>query len=91
MSDDVKIVRQDGTPVDDEPKPDDDGYTEYSPLDDVEALAKDIHRGAKKFRDGFLFKVGLIAVTIKAIDVVGKIVMENQRLKATAKKQDNEE
>ena len=87
MSSDVKIIRQDGSPVDDEPKETED--EQYNPLEDVEALAKDIHKGVKKFRDGFLFKVGLIAVAVKVVDVVGKIVMENQRLKA-AKKQDEE-
>lgn len=84
-----KIIKQDGSPVDDETKkaqgPD--------PADDIRAIAKDIYDGVKvfrKLRNSFVVKIGVTAVVIKVIDVVGKIIMENQRLKADSKKQDDE-
>jgi hypothetical protein len=77
-----KIITQQGEPVEDKPEETDE---QYNPAEEFEAIAKDIHKGVKKFRDGFLFKIGLIAVSIKIVDVVGKIVLENQRLKAKQK------
>lgn len=93
----TQIIKQDGSPVDDEPKVDEDEISAQTPVEDLKALAEDVQEGldkatkaAKKFRDGFLFKVGIIAVAIKAIDVAGKIILENQRLKAEAKKADEQ-
>ena len=85
----TKIVTQEGIPVSEKPEDDNEGWERYEGMEAVEEAAKELSKGIKKFRDGFLFKVGLIAVAVKVVDVVGKVVMENQRLKA-AKKQDEE-
>lgn len=78
------IIKQDGSPVDEE-------HVEEEPTpaedlraiaEDVEGAVKELHRGAKKFSDGFLFKIGAIAVAIKVIDVIGKIIIEDRRLKS---------
>lgn len=92
-ADDVKIITQQGEPV---VETSEEGEYYEGPEALVEA-AKELGeqfdkatRGVKKFRDGFLFKVGLIAVTIKVVDVIGKIVMENQRLKAKQTQDDEQ-
>ena len=75
----IKIITQEGSPVDEQ---NEDATPEPTPDDDIRAMAKDIHTGFRKFKNSMLIKIGIIAVTIKVIDVMGKIVMENQRLKA---------
>lgn len=85
----VKIITQQGEPVE-EPE---DAH-EPSPAEDIRAIAEDINEGLKgfrKFRNSIILKVGAVAVALKVIDVVGKIVMENQRLKSEAKKQEDEQ
>lgn len=89
------IIKQDGSPVDDEPKSEEDGEL-YEGVEALTEAAKELGaefekgvKSVKKFRDGFLFKIGVIAVAIKTIDVVGKIIIEDRQLKA--KKQQDEE
>ena len=87
----MKIVTQEGSPVDVkdvEPTPQEDLA---DIIDDVEGAAKKLHKGVKKFSNSVIFKVGLVAVAIKAIDVVGKIILENQRLKSEERRQQDEE
>lgn len=88
----MKIVTQDGHPVEESQE------TAPTPAEDIQAIVEDVegavkefHKGVKKFRNGFLFKIGVIAVTIKAIDVVGKIILENQRLKSEERRQQDDE
>jgi hypothetical protein len=86
----VKIVKQDGSPVDapeEKPTPAEDIQ---AIVEDVEGAVKEFGKGVKKFRNGFLFKIGVIAVTIKVVDVIGKIVLENQRLKSEERRQQDE-
>lgn len=88
----VNIIKQDGTPVDDE-RPEEEPETP-TPMEDLKSIAEDINEGLqgfRKFRNSIIFKVGIVAVAIKVIDVAGKIILENQRLKAEAKKQEDDE
>jgi hypothetical protein len=91
------IIKQDGSPVDDHPEQPDDVETLTEATDHFVDAAKELNeeftkglKSVKKFRDGFLFKVGLIAVAIKAIDVVGKIIIEDRRTKAEERRQQDE-
>lgn len=76
------IITQEGTPVDGKPE---EPAEEYSPEEDIRDIAKDIHKGFRKFRDSTLIKVGIIAVAIKIVGVAGQVIIENQRLKAALK------
>jgi hypothetical protein len=92
----VQTITQDGTPVDDEPDLEgSEGYTDEDAFEDVRAMAedmtKDVLKGFRRFKNGIIFKVGLIAVAVKVVDVVGKIVIENQRLKAAQKNDSDDE
>ena len=82
----VNIIRQDGSPVDGEEKPDEDEFDSPDAfVDAAKELGAEFEKGiksVKRLRDGFLFKIGLVAVAIKAIDVVGKIIIEDRRLKS---------
>ncbi len=92
----VKIIKQDGSPVDDEtaekPREVFDGPEAF------DEIAKEINdginkglKGIRRFRNGIMFKLGLIAVAVKALDVAGKIIIENQRLKAEFKQKNDED
>ena len=61
---------------------------ERAPDEDIRAIAQDIHKGLRQFKNSTLFKIGLIVVSVKVVDVIGRIVIENQRLKTT--QQDDE-
>jgi hypothetical protein len=92
----VKIITQDGSPVDDEPQPGPDeeptlGEEFRGIEEDVRAMAEDVAKGIRRFKNGVLFKIGLIAVSIKVVDVVGRIIIENQRLKAGQKPEEDDE
>jgi hypothetical protein len=75
----MKIITQEGSSVDEQ---NEYATPEPTPDDDIRAMAKDIYTGFRKFKNSMLVKIGIIAVTIKVVDVAGKIIMENQRLKA---------
>lgn len=84
----TKIVTQEGAPVDEMPE---ETSEHYEGADVFEEAAKEITKGVqglRKFRNSIIIKVGLVAVALKAIDVAGKIILENQRLRA--KTQDDE-
>lgn len=86
----TKIITQEGAPVDDKPEGEEDVFSTFEPLEDI---AKEINEGVaglRKFKNSIIVKVGIVAVALKVIDVAGKIIMENQRLKADSKKQDEE-
>ena len=91
----MNIIRQDGSPVDEEPKTDEDEFDSPDAFADAaKELGAEFEKGiksVKKFRDGFLFKIGLIAVAIKAIDVVGKIIIEDRRLKSFERNEQDEQ
>jgi hypothetical protein len=94
----VQTITQDGQPVDDEPNLDDDstfGDDLDDVLEDVRAIAedvtKDVFKGFRRFKNGIILKVGMIAVAVKVVDVIGKIVIENQRLKAAHKNDSDDE
>lgn len=82
----LKVITQEGEPVDENSE---EVQDDYSPEDDIRAMAEDIAKGVRKFKNGVLFKIGVIAVALKVVDVAGKIILENQRLKA--RKQNDEE
>ena len=89
MSETIKIITQEGAPVNDLPEEEDEVLEEIK-----ETLAKEINEGIagfRKFKNSIIIKVGVVAVAIKLLDVAGKIIMENQRLKADSKKQDEEQ
>lgn len=83
------IITQEGTPVDEEPEEYEE-YEEYSPEEDLRNIAKDFTKGFRKFRDGTLFKIGIIAVAIKVVGVAGQIIIEKQRLNAALKDRQQE-
>lgn len=83
----AKIITQYGDPVEG------DTQEEPLPIDDIQALTEGINEsitGFRKIRNSFILRVGAVAVAIKLVDVAGKIIMENQRLKAKPQQQDNE-
>jgi t-SNARE complex subunit (syntaxin) len=80
----AKIITQQGEPVDGRVI---DGESEIPtpPIEDIRAAINDINEGVKgfrKIRNSIILKFGIVLVTIKVVDVAGKIIMENQRLKA---------
>lgn len=88
-----KIITQQGDPV----EAADEKVEEPSPAEDLRAIAEDINeglneglKGLRRFRNSIILKVGAVAVALKVIDVVGKIVMENQRLKAKPRQDDEQ-
>lgn len=77
------IITQQGDPVSETPEPE-----EEEVIDLLDGVAKEINEGIKgfrKFRNGIILKVGVIAVALKVVSVAGQIIIENQRLKATLK------
>lgn len=91
----VQVITQEGKPVGEPPKvePEDvqDDAQEIPGFEaDVRAMAEDMAKGIRRFKNGIILKIGLVAVAIKVVDVVGKIVIENQRLKAAQKPEDDE-
>jgi hypothetical protein len=86
-----QIITQQGTPVDD--KTTEEESETLNPTDDLRAIAEDINDGIKgfrKFRNSIILKIGIVVVAIKTIDVVGKIVLENQRMKAKLRQDDKQ-
>lgn len=80
------IITQEGAPVEEELTDENtDGYEEYSPEEDIRAIAQDALKGFRRFKNSTILKVGIIAVAIKVVGVAGQIIIENQRLKAAAK------
>lgn len=94
----VQTITQDGQPVDNEPNLDDTEFGD-DPLEDVlddvrsmaEDVTKDVLKGFRRFKNGIILKVGMIAVAVKVVDVIGKIVIENQRLKAAQRNDDSDD
>lgn len=75
----MRIVTQEGTPVD-------DSRDEYgSPQEEIRAIAEEVQTGLRKFKNSAIFKIGVIAVALKIVGVAGEIIIENQRLKAALK------
>lgn len=87
----MRIVRQDGTPVNEPPEENVDDSFPRPEDEDIRAMARDLHQGFLRFKNSVLFKVGVIAVVIKTIDVAGKIIVENQRLKAGLRDDEKED
>jgi t-SNARE complex subunit (syntaxin) len=85
-----KIITQQGEPVDDTSS-DKESEIPAPPIEDIRAAIKDINegvRGFRKIRNSIILKFGIVLVTIKVVDVAGKIIMENQRLKAKPQQED---
>lgn len=80
------IITQEGAPIDEEfvEEPE-----EYAPDEELREIARDIHKGLKKFRNNTILKIGAVIVALRIVNVTGAIIIENQRLKAK-QKQDEE-
>jgi hypothetical protein len=83
----VKIITQEGAPVSDIPPEESE---EYAPEEDIRAIAEDIHKGLRRFRNNTILKVGAVIVALRIVNIAGAIIIENQRLKAKQKQQDDE-
>jgi len=82
------IITQEGTPVHEKPE---EEFEEPTPEEDIRAIAEDIHKGLKRFRNNTILKVGAVIVALRIVNVAGAIIIENQRLKAKQKQQDEEQ
>lgn len=85
----AKIITQEGTPVDGCPEENE----EPTLAEDLRALAEDVNEGLvgfRKFRNSAILKIGIVAVAIKVVGVVGQIIIENQRLKAARQERQEE-
>lgn len=78
----MKIVTQEGDPVTDKVDPEEFTVPKITPEDDIREIANDIRKGLKRFRNNTIFKVGLVVVALRVVNVAGAIIIENQRLKA---------
>lgn len=78
----MKIVTQEGEPVTDKVDPEEFTVPSMSPEEDIREIAKDIHKGLKRFRNSAILKVGIVVVALRVVNVAGAIIIENQRLKA---------
>lgn len=81
------IITQEGTPVSREPE---EEFEEPTPEEDIRAMAEDIRKGLKRFRNNTILKVGAVIVALRIVNVAGAIIVENMRLKAKQKPQDDE-
>lgn len=86
----MKIITQDGAPVDEELTPEGDRIGHFEGQEAVEELAKEVHKGLKRFRNNTILKIGAVIVALRIVNVAGAIIIENQRLKAK-QKQDEEQ
>lgn len=82
------IITQEGDPVREQIS---DEETDPTPEDDIRAIAEDIHKGLRRFRNNTILKVGAVIVALRIVNVAGAIIIENQRLKAKQKQQDEEQ
>lgn len=78
----MRIITQEGAPVDEEPE---ESASDPTPEEDIRAIAQDIHKGIRRFKNSTIIKLGIVAVAIKVVGVAGQIIIENQRLKAAHK------
>ena len=83
----MNIVTQEGTPVEDTPVERGEPTSE----EDVRDIIKDIQKGLRRFRNSAIIQFGVVLVALRVVNVAGAIVIENQRLKAKQKKQDEEQ
>uniref|UniRef100_A0AAU7GYX9 Uncharacterized protein n=1 Tax=Streptomyces phage Scarif TaxID=3158858 RepID=A0AAU7GYX9_9CAUD len=85
-----KIITQNGDPVDDKPTEEEpenfESVTEG--LEAVAEAARDISKGVRNWKNSIVLKVCVAAVACKALDVMGKIIIENQRAKREANDED---
>lgn len=80
-----RIITQEGDPIDAPEEP----ATEPTLDEDLRDIAKDINKGLKRFRNNTILKIGAVIVALRIVNVTGAIIIENQRLKAK-QKQDEE-
>lgn len=84
-----KIITQEGVPIgEDIPEEKEPPVEEFQAA--AEDVANDILKSFRKFKNGTIFKIGLIAVAVKIVGVTGQIIIENQRLKAALKDRQQE-
>jgi hypothetical protein len=79
-----QVITQNGDPVDDKGEEEDENF---EPLENLAEAINEVSSGVRKFRNSIIIKVGIVLVTMKALDVVGKIIIENNR----AKRESNDE
>lgn len=85
-----RIITPEGDPVDEEHTDDGDRIGYFEGQEAVEELAKEVKKGLNRFRNNTILKIGAVIVALRIVNVAGAIIIENQRLKAKQKQQDEE-